>query len=62
VRRSCDATLPAATAVFAPPHPVAPLRTPLNPIPTPTPIQQIVYEFLLRYVVSNDTDAKVAKK
>lgn len=23
---------------------------------------QIVYEFLLRYVVSNDTDAKVAKK
>ncbi len=26
------------------------------------PIPQIVYEFLLRYVVSNDTDAKVAKK
>ena len=23
---------------------------------------QIVYEFLLRYVVSNDTDAKAAKK
>ncbi len=23
---------------------------------------QIVYEFLLRYVVSNDTDAKTAKK
>ncbi len=23
---------------------------------------QIVYEFLLRYVVSSDTDAKVAKK
>jgi serine/threonine-protein phosphatase 2A regulatory subunit B' len=26
------------------------------------PNAQIVYEFLLRYVVSNDTDAKVAKK
>ncbi len=26
------------------------------------PAAQIVYEFLLRYVVSNDTDAKVAKK
>ena len=23
---------------------------------------QIVYEFLLRYIVSNDTDAKAAKK
>jgi len=23
---------------------------------------QIVYEFLLRYIVSNDTDAKIAKK
>ena len=25
-------------------------------------VTQIVYEFLLRYVVSNDTDAKTAKK
>ena len=25
-------------------------------------VAQIVYEFLLRYVVSNDTDAKTAKK
>ncbi len=30
-----------------------------DPLP---PWPQIVYEFLLRYVVSNDTDAKVAKK
>jgi hypothetical protein len=30
--------------------------------PSPAPSLQIVYEFLLRYVVSNDTDAKVAKK
>ncbi len=40
------------------------LTTPLSPpcsCPT-TPCLQIVYEFLLRYVVSNDTDAKVAKK
>jgi len=28
----------------------------------PPPLPQIVYEFLLRYVVSSDTDAKVAKK
>lgn len=28
----------------------------------PRPPPQIVYEFLLRYVVSSDTDAKVAKK
>ena len=36
------------------------------PTPAPAPRRpaaaQIVYEFLLRYVVSNETDAKVAKK
>ena len=30
--------------------------------PASPPCAQIVYEFLLRYVVSNDTDAKTAKK
>jgi serine/threonine-protein phosphatase 2A regulatory subunit B' len=30
--------------------------------PSRTHSAQIVYEFLLRYVVSNDTDAKIAKK
>ena len=39
----------------------------LAPFPLPNPnvrlsTLQIVYEFLLRYVVSNDTDAKVARK
>ena len=29
---------------------------------SPSPGAQIAYEFLLRYVVSNDTDAKTAKK
>ena len=37
------------------------LPFPLSP-GSPSPVPQIVYEFLLRYVVSNDTDAKVAKK
>lgn len=33
------------------------------PLPDPPcPLTQIVYEFLLRYVVSSDTDAKVAKR
>lgn len=36
-------------------------RLPL-PQPLTAPDPQIVYEFLLRYVVSNETDAKVAKK
>ncbi len=42
------------------PHTPAPSGVP--PPPPPAPCPQIVYEFLLRYVVSNDTDAKVAKR
>ncbi len=34
----------------------------MNPQMLNLSMAQIVYEFLLRYVVSNDTDAKVAKK
>jgi serine/threonine-protein phosphatase 2A regulatory subunit B' len=40
-------------------HPATAQQPPCRPC---TPDAQIVYEFLLRYVVSNDTDAKVAKK
>ena len=43
--------------------PMSPPRDIARPAPyRPAAPPQIVYEFLLRYVVSSDTDAKVAKR